>query len=104
MDPDKVPPSVYHDLFTAPEKFKDAWSHPNEWQQKKWCEAIIKELTKMENHKVWKVIKRNEIPKERQCVKHKWVFEIKRNGVFRARLVACGYSQIPEQNDQLSHS
>ena len=30
-----------------------------------------------------------------RCVKYKWVFEVKRNGVFRARLVACGYSQIP---------
>ena len=28
-------------------------------------------------------------------MKHKWVFEIKRNGTFRARLVACGYSQVP---------
>ena len=28
-------------------------------------------------------------------MKHKWVFEIKRNGVFRSRLVACGYSQVP---------
>ena len=28
-------------------------------------------------------------------VKHKWVFDIKRNGIFRARLVACGYSQKP---------
>jgi hypothetical protein len=96
MDPDKVPPSVYRDLFTVPEKFKDVWSHPNEWQQKKWRKSIIKELTKMENHKVWKVIKRNEVPKGRWCVKHKWVFEIKRNGVFRARLVACGYCTMHE--------
>jgi Reverse transcriptase (RNA-dependent DNA polymerase) len=27
--------------------------------------------------------------------KNRWVFDIKRTGVFRARLVACGYSQIP---------
>jgi hypothetical protein len=54
--------------------------NPNEWQRKKWREAIGKELTKMENHKVWKVIKWNEIPKGRWCMKHKWVFEIKRNG------------------------
>jgi len=27
-------------------------------------------------------------------VKCKWVFEIKRDGKFHARLVACGYSQI----------
>ena len=34
------------------------------------------------------------MPRDRRCVKNKWVFKIKRNGVFRARLVACGYSQI----------
>ncbi len=28
-------------------------------------------------------------------MKSKWVFKVKRNGVFRSRLVACGYSQIP---------
>ena len=28
-------------------------------------------------------------------MKSKWVFKIKQNGVFHARLVACGYSQIP---------
>jgi hypothetical protein len=32
MDPGKVPPSVHCDLFMAPEKFEDTWSHPNEWQ------------------------------------------------------------------------
>jgi hypothetical protein len=57
LDPGKVPPSVYHDLFLAPEKFENAWDHPDDWQWKKWQEAIVKELTKMENHKVWKVIK-----------------------------------------------
>jgi Reverse transcriptase (RNA-dependent DNA polymerase) len=44
---------------------------------------------------VWKKVKRSVIPKGRRCIKCKWVFDIKRNGVFRARLVACGYSQIP---------
>ena len=49
----------------------------------------------MEARKVWMKIKRNKIPHGRRCVKHKWVWKVKRNGVFRARLVACGYSQIP---------
>ena len=31
---------------------------------------------------------------DRCCLKKKWVFKINRNGIFRARLVACGYSQI----------
>jgi hypothetical protein len=49
----------------------------------------------MEHHKVWKKIKRADMPQVRCCVKHKWVFKIKRNGVFCARLGACGCSQIP---------
>ena len=104
MDPDKVPPSVYRDLFTAPELFEHAWNHEDEWQRKKWREAIIKELYKMESLRVWKKIKWMDIPKGRRCVKHKWIFEIKRNGVFRARLVACGYSQIPGVDFTESHS
>ena len=43
---------------------------------------------------VWRVRKRRDIPPGRRCVKNKWVFKIKRDGVYRARLVACGYSQI----------
>jgi Reverse transcriptase (RNA-dependent DNA polymerase) len=33
--------------------------------------------------------------KGRKCIKFKRVLDIKRDGIFRARLVACGYSQIP---------
>ena len=39
-------------------------------------------------------MKRSDMPGNRRCVKSKWVIKIKRSGVFRARLVACGYSQI----------
>lgn len=48
----------------------------------------------MEELKVWKKIKWNQIPRGRRCIKHKWVFEIKRNGVFRARLVASIQGKI----------
>ena len=95
MDKDKIPPSVYRDICTAPTTFDEAWNHPDEWQRKMWRGAVNKEFGKMNKMKVWKKIKRSEMPKGRRCVKHKWVFEIKRNGVFRARLVACGYSQVP---------
>jgi Reverse transcriptase (RNA-dependent DNA polymerase) len=40
-------------------------------------------------------IKKAMIPKGHRCVKHGWVFDIKRNGIFRARLVACCHSQVP---------
>ena len=60
--------------------------------------AIDKEFKDMTNRKVWTKIQRQKIPAGRRCVKQKWVFKIKRNGVHRARLVACGYSQIPGIN------
>ena len=48
----------------------------------------------METYGVWKKVPKTSIPSGRRCVKCKWVLEIKRSGVFRARLVACGYSQV----------
>jgi Reverse transcriptase (RNA-dependent DNA polymerase) len=58
--------------------------------------AGVKPLTKnWRKWKIWKVLKKTAVPQGRGCVKHKWVFDIKINGIFRARLVACGYSQIP---------
>ena len=41
------------------------------------------------------MIKRRDIPKGGHYVKSRWVFDIKRSGTFKTRLVACGYSQIP---------
>ena len=44
---------------------------------------------------VWRYKKRKDVPNERTLVGHRWVFRVKNNGVFRARLVALGYTQIP---------
>jgi hypothetical protein len=49
----------------------------------------------MEKKQVWEVMKKEVIPQDRRTIKCKWIFKIKRKGVFRARLVACGYSQTP---------
>jgi len=40
------------------------------------------------------VQKKSAIPTLRRLVKCKLVIEIKRNGIFHARLVTCGYNQI----------
>jgi len=61
----------------------------------KWREAVRKEFHDMNSREVWDVIDRFEMPRDRRCVKSKWVLKIKRNGTYCARLVACGYSQIP---------
>ena len=45
--------------------------------------------------KVWRYIKRRDVPQGRRLIGSKWVFKKKRNGVYRAQLCALGYSQIP---------
>ena len=37
-------------------------------------------------------------------MKSKWVSNVKRDGTFKARLVACGYTQIPGIDFNESHS
>jgi hypothetical protein len=49
----------------------------------------------MEKRGVWEIIDEKNIPINRQCIKNEWIFKVKRNGIFQARLVACGYSQVP---------
>ena len=49
----------------------------------------------MENKKAWRTILKTDVPKDRRLIGCKWVFKIKRDGTYRARLVALGYSQVP---------
>ena len=79
-----------------PETYDEAWNHPDLKLRARWRVAIRKEIKSLaEIRKVWRKIKRSAMPKGRRCVKSKWVFDIKRSGLFKVRLVACGYSQIP---------
>ena len=38
---------------------------------------------------------RRDCPQDYRLVGYRWVFKVKRNGVYHARLVAKGFSQIP---------
>ena len=78
-----------------PENFQEAYNHPDPKIRAKWREGIKKEFRGMKDRHVWRRVKRRDMPQGRRCVKCRWVFEIKRNGIFRPRLVAWGYSQIP---------
>ena len=48
----------------------------------------------MKKNNVWEQDKINKLPKDRKGIGTKWVFKIKKNGTYRARLVAKGYNQI----------
>ena len=47
---------------------------------------------------VWREVNREERDVHKQIVGSKWVFKIKRNGVYRARLIAKGLSHIPGED------
>ena len=49
----------------------------------------------MIDREVWRKTERKKIHNNRRLIGNKWVFKIKRDGTYRARIVALGYSQIP---------
>jgi hypothetical protein len=78
VDHEKIDPTKYKDVFNIPKTWQEAWNHPDPWLHNGWREGITKELLKMT-----------------MCIKYKLVFDIKQDGTFCARLVACRYSQVP---------
>ena len=77
-----------------PSAFQEAWHHPDPVEWEGWRTAIRKEFHDMIRMKVWRRIKRRDIPSDRRVIGSKWVFKRKRDGRFRARLCGLGYTQI----------
>ena len=80
---------------TEPKTFQEAWHCPVQRARDNWRAAIMKELRSMIESGVWRKTDRRKIPNNRRLIGYKWVFQIKRDGTYRARLLALGYSQIP---------
>ena len=80
---------------TEPKTFQEAWHYPIEKDRDNWRVATRKETRIMINRGVGRKTDRAKIPKNRRLIGNKWVFKIKKDGMYRARLVALGYSHIP---------
>ena len=80
---------------TEPKTFQEAWHYPVESERNNWRVAIRKEIMSMIERGSGEKTDRKRIPSSRRLVGNKWVFKIKRDDTYRARLVALGYSQIP---------
>ena len=80
---------------TEPKTFQEAWHCQNEKERNNWRTAIRKEMRSMIDREVGRKTERKKIPNDKRLIGNKWVFKIKRDGTYRARLVALGYSQIP---------
>jgi hypothetical protein len=63
--------------YMEPEKFSEAWDHPNPDYSSKWRETILKELSDMTSKCVWEYCQRTYIPKDRKLFRSKWVFKLK---------------------------
>ena len=53
---------------------------------------------------IWRHVNRKDHPQDRRLVGCRWVFRVKCNGVYHARLVAKGFSQIPAWISQITTS
>ena len=62
---------------------------------KNWCPAIQKELTACTRNDTWSQILASDVPPDRRPLHMLWVFKVKRNGTFKARLCVQGSRQIP---------
>ena len=78
-----------------PQSFKEAWWDPGLISREKWREAIHLEFKMMLDMGVWRHVKRNDCPNDHRLVGCRCAFKVKSNGVYHARLVAKGFSQIP---------
>ena len=65
-----------------PQTLQQAWWNSDKDAREKWHEAIRLEFNKMIKMGVWREVERNA---NKRLVGSKWVFKIKRNGVYRAR-------------------
>jgi hypothetical protein len=65
--------------------------------KKKWKEAMQSEIDSLPENNTWKIM---PLPKGKQNITSKWIYKVKYNSdhsvdVFKARLVARGFSQKP---------
>ena len=59
---------------------------------KQWSDACQYEIDALHKNDTWEL---TELPPGRKSIKSKWVFKLKADGRYRARLVAKGFTQIP---------
>lgn len=78
---------------SVPETFDDIQGRDDEDE---WRSAVDDELKALNDANTWSVCNKSEKPVAKKCISTKWVFRVKDNGKYKARLVARGCSQREE--------
>ena len=79
--------NITNSIF-EPENYSNAVSCSDKL---KWQKAMDNEISLMIRNQVFDLV---EAPTNVKVIRNRWVFKGKSGGLYKARLVACGYSQI----------
>jgi len=60
----------------------------------KWKDTINKDLQNLHGNNVMKIVENKNIPDVIKSLDVKWIFTIKDNGTYKARLIVRGFRQI----------
>ena len=63
-----------------------------------WREAAEKEIESLQDLNAYKLVPRPTVPPGQKVIGTKWIFKVKANQRYKARLVAQGWNQVPGQN------
>ena len=81
-----------------PKSYQEALESPD---ADMWIQAMETEYSQIMAHETWSLTK---LPPGQKAVGSKWVFDIKSDGRYKARLVAMGYTQHPGLDFQATFS
>jgi hypothetical protein len=70
------------EIIKEPKTYEEALNSEQKEDQIIWKNSIDKESKEMEKRGVWEIIDEKNIPINRWCIKNKWIFKVKRNGIF----------------------
>jgi hypothetical protein len=73
-------------------KYKEAMKTPD---KPNWIKGVNEEHERFKKHECFKAVPRAEVPKGSKILTSTWAMKKKASGIFRARLNARGYEQVP---------
>lgn len=84
-----------HTSELIPMKYEQAMAGP---KAKQWGEAVDMEHKRMQNHAVFKAVKKQDVPKFAKILTSTWAMKQKADGTLRARVNARGFEQRPGEH------
>ena len=76
---------------TVPESYQQAMKLP---EAELWKEPAQKEIESLQDLKVYTLLPKSNVPKGQNVIGSKWVFKVKTDNTYKARLVAQGWNQV----------